>query len=43
MQVFYATPGEGRHLVRFTFGKRDEVLEEAVRRLAALAGSVLPS
>lgn len=37
MQGFYATPGEGRHLVRFTFGKRDEVLDEAVRRLAALA------
>lgn len=38
MQVFYATPGEGRHLVRFTFGKRDEVLDEGIRRLAALAG-----
>jgi N-succinyldiaminopimelate aminotransferase len=36
MQVFYATPGEGRHLVRFTFGKRDDVLDEGVRRLAAL-------
>ncbi|MFC3688627.1 pyridoxal phosphate-dependent aminotransferase [Aquipuribacter hungaricus] len=38
VQVFYATPGEGRHLVRFTFGKRDEVLDEGVRRLAALRG-----
>ncbi|MGJ7442571.1 pyridoxal phosphate-dependent aminotransferase [Aquipuribacter sp. MA13-6] len=37
MQVFYATPGEGRHLVRFTFGKRDEVLDEGIRRLARLA------
>jgi N-succinyldiaminopimelate aminotransferase len=36
MQVFYATPGEGRHLVRFTFGKRDEVLDEGVRRLSLL-------
>ncbi|WP_336920973.1 pyridoxal phosphate-dependent aminotransferase [Aquipuribacter sp. SD81] len=37
MQVFYATRGEGRHLVRFTFGKRDEVLDEGVRRLRATA------
>ena len=37
MQVFSATPGENRHLVRFTFGKRDEVLDEAVRRLSTLA------
>ncbi len=36
MQVFYASPGQGHHLVRFTFGKRDDVLEEAVRRLAGL-------
>lgn len=36
MQVFSTTPAEYRHLVRFTFGKRDEVLDEAVRRLAAL-------
>ncbi|MFC5379252.1 pyridoxal phosphate-dependent aminotransferase [Aquipuribacter nitratireducens] len=40
MQVFYATPGEGRHLVRFTFGKRDDVLDEGVRRLV---GSREPS
>jgi N-succinyldiaminopimelate aminotransferase len=38
MQVFYATPGQGRHLVRFTFGKRDDVLDEGVRRLARLSG-----
>jgi len=36
--VFYDHPEEGRHLVRFTFCKRREVLEEAVRRLAALRG-----
>ncbi len=38
LQVFYATPGQGRHLVRFTFGKRDDVLDEGIRRLAALRG-----
>ncbi len=38
LQGFYATPGQGRHLVRFTFGKRDDVLDEAVTRLAALRG-----
>ncbi len=37
MQVFYATPGEGEHLIRFTFGKRDDVLDEGIRRLAAVA------
>ena len=36
MQVFYADPDQGRHLVRFTFGKRDDVLDEGVRRLAGL-------
>jgi N-succinyldiaminopimelate aminotransferase len=36
--VFYtADPAAGRSLVRFTFCKRLEVLEEAVRRLAAAA------
>jgi len=35
--VFYADPERGRHLVRFTFCKRMEVLEEAVARLKALA------
>ena len=34
-QVFYQDP-ERRHLVRFTFCKRDEVLGEAAARLAAL-------
>lgn len=33
---FYARPGTGRHLVRFTFSKRSEVLEEASARLAGL-------
>jgi len=37
-QVFYDNTKEGRRLVRFTFCKRHEVLEEGVRRLAALAG-----
>ncbi len=35
-QVFYQDPERGRHLVRFTFCKRDEVLGEAAARLAAL-------
>jgi N-succinyldiaminopimelate aminotransferase len=35
-QVFYAEPAAGRHLVRFAFCKRPEVIAEAVRRLAAL-------
>ena len=35
-QVFYADPARGRHLVRFTFCKREEVLEEAVARLKKL-------
>ena len=34
--VFYERPERGRHLVRFTFCKRDEVLTEALSRLAAL-------
>lgn len=34
--AFYAEPDRGRHLVRFTFSKRPEVLEEAISRLAAL-------
>ncbi|RCV51128.1 pyridoxal phosphate-dependent aminotransferase [Marinitenerispora sediminis] len=38
-QVFYDRPDEGRHLVRFAFCKRDEVLDEAVARLAALASA----
>jgi N-succinyldiaminopimelate aminotransferase len=35
-QVFYAEPGRGRHLVRFAFCKRPEVLAEAADRLAGL-------
>jgi N-succinyldiaminopimelate aminotransferase len=34
--VFYADPARGRHLVRFAFCKRTEVLAEAAERLAAL-------
>jgi N-succinyldiaminopimelate aminotransferase len=32
-QVFYDHPAAGQRLIRFAFCKRDEVLEEAVRRL----------
>jgi len=35
--VFYDNKHEGRHLVRFTFCKRFEVLDEAVDRLQALS------
>jgi N-succinyldiaminopimelate aminotransferase len=35
-EVFYANRGEGRHLVRFAFCKRHEVLDQAAERLAAL-------
>jgi N-succinyldiaminopimelate aminotransferase len=35
--AFYDDPEAGRHLVRFTFCKRDEVLDEGIRRLAVLA------
>jgi N-succinyldiaminopimelate aminotransferase len=34
--AFYVHPERGRHLVRFAFCKRDEVLADAVERLAAL-------
>jgi N-succinyldiaminopimelate aminotransferase len=34
--VFYADPARGRHLVRFAFCKRAEVLAEAAERLASL-------
>jgi N-succinyldiaminopimelate aminotransferase len=37
-EVFYARPEHGRHLVRFACCKRLEVLDEAARRLATLAG-----
>ncbi len=36
MQVFYDDPDGARHLVRFAYCKRDEVLDEAVRRLRSL-------
>jgi N-succinyldiaminopimelate aminotransferase len=35
-QVFYDDPKAGRHIVRFAFCKRDEVLDEAVARLRRL-------
>ena len=35
-EVFYANKSEGRHLVRFAFCKRPEVLDEAVARLHRL-------
>lgn len=35
--VFYAHPERGRHLVRFAFCKRIEVLAEAAGRLATLS------
>jgi len=35
--VFYEDPATGRHLVRFAFCKRTEVLTEAAARLASLA------
>ncbi|HLT09669.1 MAG TPA: pyridoxal phosphate-dependent aminotransferase [Micromonosporaceae bacterium] len=38
-QVFYDTVEAGRHLVRFAFCKRPEVLTEAVKRLNARAPS----
>lgn len=37
--VFYQRPAEGRHLVRFAFPKRIEVLSEAVARLSRLGRS----
>jgi N-succinyldiaminopimelate aminotransferase len=40
VSVFCADPDLGRSLVRFAFCKRDEVLEEAVARLAALRTAV---
>ncbi len=35
---FFSNPGDGRSFVRFCFCKRDETLDEAVRRLEAWAG-----
>ncbi|MFO7280690.1 MAG: pyridoxal phosphate-dependent aminotransferase [Thermoanaerobacterales bacterium] len=37
-QVFYGDPARGRHLVRFSFARRTEVLAEAVARLGQLGG-----
>ena len=34
-QVFYDHPAAGQRLIRFAFCKRDEVLQDAVRRLAS--------
>jgi len=34
--AFYASPGEGRHLVRFAFCKKEETLTEGLRRLRGL-------
>jgi len=35
-EVFYTTKEAGRHLIRFAFCKKDEVLDEAIRRLTKL-------
>ncbi|MEV6490092.1 pyridoxal phosphate-dependent aminotransferase [Actinoplanes sp. NPDC051633] len=35
-QVFYDHKDEGRHLIRFAFCKREEVIDEAAKRLAGL-------
>jgi len=37
--VFYDNEEAGRHLIRFAFCKRPEVLAEAAERLASMAGS----
>ena len=37
--VFYDNEAEGRHLVRFTFCKRPEVLAEAIDRLMTLGAA----
>ena len=37
VQVFTDNPAQWRHIVRFAFCKRDEVLDEALRRLHQLA------
>ena len=43
VSVFCADPELGRTLVRFAFCKRDEVLTEAVSRLAALRSTAASS
>ena len=40
--VFYDDEDAGRSLVRFTFCKRREVLDEAIRRLATLEAERAP-
>jgi len=42
-EVFYGDRSAGRHLVRFSFAKRHEVLHEAVDRLAALDAAATPA
>ncbi|WP_082771853.1 pyridoxal phosphate-dependent aminotransferase [Actinoplanes sp. TFC3] len=36
-QVFYDHPERGRHLIRFAFCKREDVIDEAARRLRTLS------
>jgi N-succinyldiaminopimelate aminotransferase len=36
--VLYARKSEGRHIVRFAFCKKLDVIDEAVRRLSTLRG-----
>jgi N-succinyldiaminopimelate aminotransferase len=38
VSAFYAEPGAVRHLVRFAFCKKDDTLDEAIRRLRKLRG-----
>ena len=38
-EVFYRTKEAGRHLVRFAFCKKDDVLDEAITRLKTLEAS----
>jgi N-succinyldiaminopimelate aminotransferase len=42
VQAFVDDPAPWRHLVRFAFCKRDEVLDEAIARLASARGSQSP-
>ena len=36
-QVFYARPERGRQFVRFAFCKKDEVIDEARKRLGRIS------
>ena len=36
-EVFYDTVEAGKHLIRFAFCKKDDVLDEAIKRLSTLA------